>query len=507
MSDDDEDMPPSKRRAYTDPHIDVEQMLDDMHPIRIHQSGMMIEEMLEVVEEVHADFFLDTNQEQSRAFRIAAEHFVFSTMEQMLLFITGMGGTGKSHIIKAIIALFKQCGCPENLLLSAPTGSAAILIDGYTIHALTFLPGKDETNKQSELELIWGKVRYLILDKISMVSAELLCQISKRIAIGKRADPNLLDKPFGGVNVIFAGDLGQLRPVGNASLFSADLLRRCHAHMKETKKVQNTLFGASIWRQLTHIVELKENVRAREDHDYAAHLLRMRKGNGTLHATDGPSDYDVLQSRVLENLQRDKPFEYALLRDAPVVFGQRRLRDLYNEFKAKEYAQRTGKQLHYYLAVDKIKKNRLQGEQRLRVCQIRCKDGKEALGRLPLIVRMPVMITENLSMQNKIVNGSEGVVKKIIYRTSDEGREAVCVHVHIRSSPITLEGLTPGIVPIFPRSVSFDCKSQQGTRIKISRTQLPLLPTWAFTDYKVQGASLNTVIVDLASARACNMHT
>ena len=184
--------------------------------------------------------------------------------------------------------------------------------------------------------------------------------------------------------------------------------------MKETKKVQNALFGASIWRQLTHVVELKENVRAREDHDYAAHLLWMHEWNSTLHATDGPSNYDVLQSCVLENLQCDKPFEYALLCDAPVVFRQRCLCDLYNKFKAKKYVQRTGKQLHYYLAVDKIKKNHLQGEQRLCVCQIHSKDRKEALGQLPLVIGMPVMIMENLSMQNKIVNGSEGVVKWLL---------------------------------------------------------------------------------------------
>ena len=104
---------------------------------------MDCEEVMATVEDIHAKFSLDQNKEQSRAFRIAAEHFAFNTMKQMLLFIMGIGGSGKSHVIKAIIALFKRCGCPQNLLLSTPTGSAAVLIDGYTIHALTFLPGGD----------------------------------------------------------------------------------------------------------------------------------------------------------------------------------------------------------------------------------------------------------------------------------------------------------------------------------------------------------------------------
>ncbi|KAF8122486.1 hypothetical protein EV363DRAFT_1107337, partial [Boletus edulis] len=97
-------------------------------------------ELLTTIQEVHDEFSLEQNEEQSRAFLIAAEHFAFNTMKQMLLFITGIGGSGKSHVIKAIVALFRRCGCPENLLLSAPTGSAAVLIDGYTIHTLTFLP-------------------------------------------------------------------------------------------------------------------------------------------------------------------------------------------------------------------------------------------------------------------------------------------------------------------------------------------------------------------------------
>ena len=138
--------------------------------------------------------------------------------------------------------------------------------------------------------------------------------------------------------------------------------------MKQTKKGQNALFGTSIWRQLTHIVELKENIRARDDPDYATCLLRMHEGNGTLHSKDGTSDYDVLQSCVLENLQHDNPMEYTSLRDTAVVFSQQHLHDCYNKLKAKEYAQCTGWQLHYYLAMDKIKKKHLQGKERLCVC-------------------------------------------------------------------------------------------------------------------------------------------
>ncbi|KAJ6517156.1 hypothetical protein DFH09DRAFT_812044, partial [Mycena vulgaris] len=80
------------------------------------------------------------NPEQERAVRMVGEHFIHGLDDQLLMYIAGVGGAGKSYVIKAVVELFRRCGYSERLLLSAPTGCAAILIDGYTIHALTFLP-------------------------------------------------------------------------------------------------------------------------------------------------------------------------------------------------------------------------------------------------------------------------------------------------------------------------------------------------------------------------------
>ncbi|KAJ7741068.1 hypothetical protein B0H16DRAFT_1216883, partial [Mycena metata] len=80
------------------------------------------------------------NEEQMRAVYIVAEHFLFGMEHQLLMYIAGVGGSGKSYIIKAIVQFFQKCGVSETMMLSAPTGCAAVLINGYTIHALTFLP-------------------------------------------------------------------------------------------------------------------------------------------------------------------------------------------------------------------------------------------------------------------------------------------------------------------------------------------------------------------------------
>jgi len=93
---------------------------------------------LEEIENIIREMGIDHNVEQERAFRIVGEHFAQDNEEQLFLYVMGIGGSGKSYVINALVELFKRCGVSEQMLLSAPTGCAAILIGGYTIHALTF---------------------------------------------------------------------------------------------------------------------------------------------------------------------------------------------------------------------------------------------------------------------------------------------------------------------------------------------------------------------------------
>jgi ATP-dependent exoDNAse (exonuclease V) alpha subunit len=114
---------------------------------------------------------------------------------------------------------------------------------------------------------------------------------------------------------------------------------------------------------------------------------------------------------------------------------------------------------------------------------------------------MPAIVTENLLMPHKVVHGSEGVLRDVIYRNVPEGREAVCAYVEMPASSLQVNGLKRSLMPIFPQSTQFTYTTSSRSKIKISRSQLPLILGWAFTDHKVQGASLESVIVDLYSVR------
>ncbi|KAH7908091.1 hypothetical protein BJ138DRAFT_977759, partial [Hygrophoropsis aurantiaca] len=71
--------------------------------------------------------------------------------------------------------------------------------------------------------------------------------------------------PFGGVNVIFTGDFGQLKPVMATALFSHSVVDVINNRTAQTPSGQSSLHGALLWRQVTKVIELKKNWRARKD--------------------------------------------------------------------------------------------------------------------------------------------------------------------------------------------------------------------------------------------------
>ncbi|KAI0043926.1 hypothetical protein FA95DRAFT_1497894 [Auriscalpium vulgare] len=103
-----------------------------------------------------------------------------------------------------------------------------------------------------------------------------------------------------------------------------------------------------------------------------------------------------------------------------------------------------------------------------------------------------------------IVNGEQGIVRDVIFDVDEHGdRVARCAYIEVTGCRLQCEGAPVGVVPIFPSTRSF-AYTLPGTaqRFSISRQQLPLLPAYCYTDYKSQGRSLETVIVDIAGCRS-----
>ncbi|WP_457551086.1 HRDC domain-containing protein [Desulfobacula sp.] len=133
------------------------------------------------------------------------------------IFLTGKAGTGKTTFLQSL-----QKNTAKRMIITAPTGVAAINAGGVTLHSFfqlpfgPFVPGGDtyEGNRQRHFRFSKDKKQIiqsldlLVIDEISMVRADLLDAVDAGLRRHRRNN-----KPFGGVQLLMIGDLHQLSPV------------------------------------------------------------------------------------------------------------------------------------------------------------------------------------------------------------------------------------------------------------------------------------------------------
>lgn len=156
----------------------------------------------------HKNTILNQNTE-GFSFSKEAEHVIhlFKSTNKNL-FITGKAGTGKSTLLHTIRQQLDQ-----DLTVLAPTGIAALNVNGDTIHSFFRLkPGfelDEAINARLNRKTIdkLKEVKTIVIDEISMVRADVLDAIDVLLQKVKKNQDH-----FGGVRMIFFGDLYQLPP-------------------------------------------------------------------------------------------------------------------------------------------------------------------------------------------------------------------------------------------------------------------------------------------------------
>src|ERR1700730_13467866 len=127
-----------------------------------------------LIEDVVIKFELNSDQE--RAFRIVANHAVTPGAEQLLMYVGGMGGTGKSQVIKALMDFYKFRNESHRFVVLATTGNAASLLPGSTYHSFlgVSIDGqpafRNETTNNAQVKTRLDGVEYIFLDEVSMVA-------------------------------------------------------------------------------------------------------------------------------------------------------------------------------------------------------------------------------------------------------------------------------------------------------------------------------------------------
>jgi hypothetical protein len=170
---------------------------------------------------------MQSNPKMNRDFELASQYVCYTDSS---IFLTGKAGTGKTTFLKHIAAT-----CTKKMAIVAPTGVAAINAGGTTIHSFFQLPfgsyisdyrtewggGAMEINNKNSLlknlklnqvkRQAIQEIELLIIDEVSMLRADLLDAIDTVM----RYVRNKEHLPFGGVQILFIGDLYQLPPVVN----------------------------------------------------------------------------------------------------------------------------------------------------------------------------------------------------------------------------------------------------------------------------------------------------
>ena len=143
--------------------------------------------------------------------------YEFATHTNQVLFITGKAGTGKTTFLRKL-----KAESLKQIAVVAPTGIAAINAGGTTIHSFFQLPfapftptpiGRKELiskmKMRSNQQQVLRELELLVIDEISMVRVDVLDAIDTVLRHYRRRD----NVPFGGVQVVFIGDMFQLSPV------------------------------------------------------------------------------------------------------------------------------------------------------------------------------------------------------------------------------------------------------------------------------------------------------
>jgi hypothetical protein len=467
------------------------------------------------------------NADQERAFRIVANHSCRPTSEKLKMYIGGMGGTGKSQVLKALMEFFQRKKESHRFTVVAPTGSAAALLGGSTYHYMfginDFASVKSANLQLAEVKQRLQGIDYIFMDEVSMLSCKDIYRISERLA----KVMNNTEDPFGGLNMIFAGDFAQLPPaIGqeHASLYS-----RTVGSNPRSLREQEAAIGKALWHQVTTVVILRENMRQKtqtsDDERLREALSNMRYKACT------PDDIAFLRSRVSSPIEGRPSVNEKQFRNVSVITTLNLPKDVINDLGSQRFAAETGQELVNFYSEDTVSSSSGSQEKRsikknmstnLRKKKVQVPSLSPALqqivwdlppssntknipGKLSLCRGLPVIIRLNSATELCMTKGQDAIVYDWQAAVGSKGQRMLdTLFVKLINPPQTVQfdGLPENIVPLTRTSTSTQCLLPNDAIVNISRSQVEVLPNFAMTDYTSQGKTRVVNVVDLSSARS-----
>jgi len=367
--------------------------------------------------------------------------------------LLGAAGCGKSYLLSVIYTEFpglkkRMTNKLPRIQMCALTGCAALLLGNKakTLHSwagiglgkgtVSELYVKIRRNQKSMRN--WLCTELLIIDEISMMTAELLDKLNE---LAKKIRSN--QKPFGGIQILLVGDFFQLPPINKGD--------------EPTKFA----FESDMWKTITISIELTQILR-QKDEVFQKVLKESRIGSLTQESCD------VLSSRQGLNWKMNK------IRPT-LIFPKRNEVDMINDNNLRAL---TGRRYNYKAGLvydgkmpDGFTETDEQFQRSLTMFDSNASYAKE----LELMINAQVMLISNIDPDLGLVNGSRGIITGFslelpIVEFLNGAKKTIGTHTW----------------PI--EDYEF-----------VSRTQIPLRLAWATTIHKIQGSTLDSALVDIGS--------
>jgi hypothetical protein len=462
------------------------------------------------------------NAQQERAFRIVAQHSLHAGGDQLRMYIGGMGGTGKSQVIKSLNEFFRERRMGDALSLLAPTGAAAVLLGGSTYHSfLGFNKGTSDDeysfsspNALAELDSKMKNVKYLFIDEVSMISLQSLQSISERL---NQVRNSTSTSPFGGFNVIFAGDFAQLKPAMGSPIYTT-LAKIRHgitpARIRPSKSIEKATEGKALWNQVTTVVMLTQNMRQTSQSINESKYRNLLEHLRMRACTD--DDISFLRSLQADSSQEKRVFARSLPRNLSIITPFNVERDTINLIGQSLLSAEMGKPLIKFYSIDRpVKHQQTSADPFLKTGHISIREQDELWNLLPgktqhipgslsICKGMPVMIRKNDATQLGVTNGAEAFVVTWDCHEFRQGMytlDTLFVELRDPPRPIHIPGLPPNVVPLVAREEQVECHYPSRYKRHVRRRQVPVVLNFAMTDYSSQGRSREINVVYLRNCR------
>jgi ATP-dependent DNA helicase PIF1 len=362
------------------------------------------------------------------------------------IFLTGNAGTGKSTLLEYWRSQTKQ-----NIAVLAPTGVAALNVKGQTIHS--FFGFRPDITVQAIHRLyrnkgkkgLFKKLDAIVIDEISMVRADLLDCIDQFLRMHAKNE----NEAFGGVRMIFIGDLHQLPPV------VTDKEKDIFTNYYKTPY----FFSSNVFEEIDlKFIELKK-IHRQTDEEFIEILAAMRENQVS------ESQLDKLNSRFDPQFETPSNKFFITLtttNKTALKINEHHLSRLFNERYTYE-GKAEGNFQEKYLPT---------------------------MPKLELKVGAQIMLVAN-DKNGRWVNGSLGKILSINKKNDKEESDKIIVELS-DGKEVSVEPHTWEMFKLNYNPASDKLQSESAG----SYTQYPLALAWAITIHKSQGKTFENVIID-----------